>query len=118
MSVERSTRNINDRIEKLIREKASCEYLPKRQQLEEIKKFNLDIPETYIDQLNVEIENNNPIVLVYYINTEFAETSKIHKLSETVTKNAEKYSSIKLRYVYDKTNSDQSIGFKLKLCND
>lgn len=115
MSAESSTENLNDRVEELISNKASYKCPPKRQQIKEIRKFNLDIPDSYTDQLNVKMENNNPIILLYYINTEYAENSKIHKLSEKLTESAEKYSSIELQHVYDKTNSEQSLGFKLKL---
>lgn len=118
MSLEKSAENLNDRIERLISQEASFKCTPSDQQRQEIKKFNLDIPDTYTDHLNVEMEDNDPIVFAYYINTEYVETSKFHKLSKAVTEKAEKYGSIQLQHVYDKTSSDRTLGFKLKLNDD
>lgn len=118
MSLGKSAEDLNEIIERLISQEASFECTPSYQQRQEIKKFNLDIPDTYTDHLNVEMVDNNPIVLAYYINTEYAGTSKVHKLSKSVTEKAEKYGSIQLQHVYDKTSSDRTLGFKLKLNDD
>jgi UDP-N-acetylglucosamine 2-epimerase len=107
--------NLDKEVEQLIRDNITCGSIPSNKVNQELQYFHSDIPEKYKDYFNVKLKNTDPILLYYYIDTNYAEFKEIRNLSAKLSTIVEKYTSIELENAHNKSNKNNKLGFQIKL---